>query len=269
MKKIIFLLLTFTLCSCQSQQEIEFKVGYLPNYIYTLSQTQTTENTVTYLASDEIIENLKTNGYSNPTITNSTSVLKSKSITGELYENQFPLNIEVLESSNKTLNKGMRMHGNQVNGVTKIDSISNTSMTDDKKKSLLASMESMMNQINYPEKNIKVGENFEQISTMNLPIADVTIEIEIKSIYTLEQVENGIGLFDLQQVYSIKSATKDYEMAIDGTGNGQIEYDIKKQFFTKYYSEMEMNVKAELEEIGIEVKTASITDQTTDITASR
>ena len=265
MKKITLLLLTLTICSCQSQQEIDFKVGYLPNFNYSLTQKQISESNILYIASDEIIENLKNNGYSNPTITKDTTVLRSVSKTGELNGNQFPLNIEVLESSNKSLGKGMRMHGNYVNESIKIDSISNSSMSDKSKMELLTSMETMMNQIKYPNRKIKVGESFEQKNPMSMPISDVTIEMEINSIYTLKKVENGVGYFDLDQVYTIKSATKDYKMELDGIGKGQIDFDIKKQFFTKFYLEMEMNLKTELEAFSIELQTKSITDQTTEI----
>ncbi len=157
------------------------------------------------------------------------------------------------------------MHGNYVNEVIKIDSISNSSISEKSKKELLTSMETMMNQIKYPEGKIKIGESFEQKSPMSMPIADVTIVMEINSIYTLKSVKDGIGYFDLGQVYSIKSATKDYKMALDGTGKGQIDFDIEKQFFTKFYLEMEMNLKTELEEFAIELQTKSITDQTTEI----
>jgi hypothetical protein len=37
-----------------------------------------------------------------------------------------------------------------------------------------------------------------------MAIADVTIEMEINSIYTLRKVKNGIGYFDLDQVYTIE-----------------------------------------------------------------
>ena len=88
---------------------------------------------------------------------------------------------------------------------------------------------------------------------------------QINSIYTLKKVENGVGYFDLDQVYTIKSATKDYKMELDGIGKGQIDFDIKKQFFTKFYLEMEMNLKTELEAFSIELQTKSITDQATEI----
>jgi hypothetical protein len=39
-------------------------------------------------------------------------------------------------------------------------------MTEEKKKTLLPAMESMMNQIKYPNRKIKVGESFEQKNPM-------------------------------------------------------------------------------------------------------
>jgi len=263
------LILILTSCSNKTSQTIDFKVGYSPNKEYRLSQTQTSENNVKYNGSDEILSNLKNNGVANPTITNTTSIMKSISKTGELDGNQFPLDIEVLESSNKTLNKGMRMHGKSMDGITKIDSITNSPMTEKKKIELLTSMETSLNNIKYPERKISIGESFEQTSITSMPIADVTIELEIKSIYTLNKIENGVGYFDLNQIYEIKSATKDYVMSLDGTGQGKINYDIEQQFFTKYYSEMEMNLKTELELFNIEIQTKSVTNQTTEIKASR
>ena len=264
-KAILFILFTITIISCKSQEEIDFKVGYLPNFNYTLTQKQISENNVKYIASDEILQNLKNNGIENPSIEKDTSLLKSTSKTGRLNGNIFPIDIEVLESTNPTFMSGTKLFGKSIGGKTKIDSISSSTMTEEKKKTLLPAMESMMNQIKYPNRKIKVGESFEQKNPMSMPIADVTIELEINSIYTLRKVENGIGYFDLDQVYIIKSATKDYEMELDGTGKGQIDYDIEKQFFTKFYLEMEMNLKTELEVFSIELQTKSITDQTTEI----
>lgn len=266
MKKIYLLILfTSLITSCKGQEEIDFKVGYLPNYNYTLTQKQISKNNVKYIASDKILQNLKNNGIENPTITFDTSLLKSVSKTGELKENEFSIDIELLESNNPTLTSGTKFFGKSVNGKTKIDSIYSLTMTEEKKRTLIPAMESMMNQIKYPNRKIKVGESFEQNNPMSMPIADVTIQMEIKSIYTLKKIENGVGYFDLDQVYILKSATKDYEIALDGTGKGQIDYNIKKQFFTKFYLEMEMNLKTELEAFSIELNTKNLTDQTTEI----
>ena|SRR5699024_7682456 len=265
MRKLLLLILATISISCKGQEEINFKVGYLPNHNYTLTQKQISENNVKYIASEEILQKLKINGIENPTITKDTSLLKSISKTGKLNGNLFPIDIELLESNNPTLVSGTKFFGKSIDGKIKLDSIYSPTMTEEKKRILLPAMESIIDQVKYPDKKIKVGESFEQKNPMSIPIADVTVEMEINSIYTLRKIENGMGYFDLDQVYSIKSATKDYEMELDGTGKGQIEYDIEKQFFTKFYLEMEMNLKTKLEVFSIELQTKSITDQTTEI----
>lgn len=262
---ILLIFLTIIIYSCKGQEEIDFKVGYLPNYNYTLTQKQISENDVKYIASDEILQNLKNNGIANPTITKDTSLLKSTTKTGDLNGNEFPVEIELLESTNPTLVSGTKFLGKSIKGTTRIDSIYSSIMTEEKKRTLIPLMESMINQISYPDRKIEIGDSFEQKNGISIPIADVNIEIEINSIYTLKEIENGMGFFDIEQVYSIKSATKDYQMELDGTGKGKINYDIEKQFFTKFHLEMEMNLKTELENFGIELQTKSITDQTTEI----
>lgn len=264
-KTILLILFTATIYTCQGQEEIDFKVGYLPNYNYTLTQKQISENNVLYIASDEILQKLKDNGIENPTVTKDTSLLKSISRTGKLIGNEFPMDIEILQSSNQKLANGTKFYGKSIAHIIKIDSIASPTMTEDKKRTLLPIMQSMLNQIKYPNKKIKVGESFEQKNPISMPIADVTIEMEINSTYTLKKIENGIGYFDINQVYTIKSATKDYKMTLDGTGKGKIQYDLEKQFFTKYYLEMDMDLKTELAVFSIELQTRSITDQTTEI----
>src|SRR5690554_2902232 len=199
-KKLALILCISITISCQTQETIDFKVSYLPNLHYTLTQNQVSENKVEYKGSEEILDNLKNNGVENPTISKTSGTLKSISKTGELIGNEFSLHIDLLESSNPRLKSGTKFYGKSIEGLTKIDSISSYTMTEENKNTLLITMESMMNQNKYPERKIKVGERFEQNNPMSIPIANVTIEIEINSIYTLIKVESGLGYFDLAQV---------------------------------------------------------------------
>ena len=266
-KAYLFVLFTLVITTCRSQEEIEFQVGYLPNFNYTLTQKQISEKTATYIGSKEILQRFKENGLENPTISKDTSILKSISRTGELNGNEIPVDIEVLESNNQTITPGTKFFGKSIDRKTIIDSISSSTMTEGQKSALIPAMESMINQIVYPYRKIKVGESFEQKFPMSMPIGDATIEMEINSIYTLKKVENGIGFFDLDQVYSLNSMDLDYDIEMQGTGKGHIDYDVEKQFFTKFYleMEMEMNIKTEVEAFSIEMQIKSATDQTTEI----
>lgn len=257
--------MTFGSMFVHGQKSIHFKVGYVPNYSYTLTQKQISLNKVTYYGSDEILQRLSDNGVANPTVINDTSFLRSESITGNQIANIFPVEVEVLESTNAILVSGTRLFGKSIDNKTHIDSISSPVMTHEQKGTLLPLMESMMNQIEYPDMRMKEGQSFEQVTHMTLPISDVTIEIEINSTYTLKNIKNRVGYFDLSQIYTIKSATKDYDMVIDGFGNGQIHFNEESQFITRFYLDMEMNLRTELEAFSILLESKSITDQRTEV----
>lgn len=268
MRKILLFILAIITLSCNGQEEIHFKIGYLPNHDYTLSQTQKSENIINYIATDEILQSLKDHGVENPTIQKQTVLLKSISRTGSPKGNEFPINIELLESNNPTLVSGTKFFGKSVNQKVRIDSIYSTTMDDERKMMLMTAMESVLNQSEYPTMKIKVGESFKKNDPMSIPVGNMVIQMEINSTYTLTEVNNGIGHFDLDQVYILKTEIEGYEMKLNGSGNGKIQYDIEKQFFTKYYLEMEMKLKMDLEPFSIELQTKSTTDQTTEIKTS-
>lgn len=265
MKKILLFILATITISCNSQEKIDFKVGYLPNLDYTLSQKQISENTIKYIASDEVLQSLKDRGVENPTIKKDTTILKSISKTGRIEGNEFPVNIELLESTNPTLVSGTKFFGKYIDQKIRIDSIFSTTMTNEEKMTLRMTMESMLNQVEYPNRKIKVGESFKQNNPISMPIGNIVIELDINSTYTLTNISDGIGYFNLDQIYTLKTEIENYEIKVNGKGNGQIQYDIEQQFFTKYFLEMEMNLKMDLDPFSIELQTKSITDQTTEI----
>ena len=135
--KYIFLtLLSITFYSCNSQEHIDFKVGYLPNHNYIFTQIIVSFIIKNYIASDKILQKLKENGVENPTVTTETNYLKSISKTGNLKSNRLPIEVEILDSSNPVLKKGSDVYGHTLNNKVKIDSITSTALTDDRRKAL-------------------------------------------------------------------------------------------------------------------------------------
>lgn len=126
-------------------------------------------------------------------------------------------------------------------------------------------MESILNQVQLPERLVKIGESFEQILPMAFPIGPMVLDMEIINNYTLTKIANGLGYFDLIQEMVLKSNFEDAEMRLDGSGEGHMEYDIKNQFFTKYAVEMEMNMTMELEEFTMELQGVTTMLQTSEV----
>lgn len=266
MKRIVFIVLfVLSIMPCLGQEEIYIKFGHLPNLQYTQTEESTIVFNLSFIASEEILQELKKNGVENPAFVEDSSRTQSLVTTGDLIGNQFQIDIELLETNNPALPIGTKFFGKSIDGRVVIDSISSSALNAQEKELILNSMESILNQVQLPERLVKIGESFEQILPMTFPIGPMVLDMEIINNYTLTKIANGLGYFDLKQDMVLKSNFEDVEMRLDGTGEGHMEYDIKNQFFTKYAVEMEMNMTMELEEFTMELQGVTTMLQTSEV----
>lgn len=265
-KALLLILLSISIFSCKTQKEVDFNASYSPNSQYDKTLKKITESSLKYIASDEILDRLKKRGIENPKISKDSSLLKYKTNTGTLKGDKFTIVMELLESVDPLMSSDTKFYGKSVDGQMQIDSISSSAFTEQEKIALFPIIESMIDKVNYPNRKFKVGESFEQKDPLSVPLlTGEPIDVMIHSIYTLKKVKKGIGYFDLEQSYTLKSPMEDYEVEIEGIGKGQVKYDIKNQSVIKYYSEMLTLSKADLEDFSIEMQTKVITDQTTEL----
>ena len=262
---LIHLLILVLGFQCLGQEQLQMVVGYQPNYNYTITQKQIFHNKVHYIGSVEFLQELNNNGVANPTITTDTTIIKSISKSGIETEGVFPVEMEVMESSNPTLSVGTKFFGVSKDGKIRVDSILSSTISNEIKQSVLSAVESLLNQTQLSERTIKVGESFEQTTPFSMPIADATFVMEIISTYTLSRVDNGFGYFDLEQVYKVNSSSKDYEMEMEGKGKGNLTLDIENQFFTKYFLETDLNATIDLELFKLEMLSKSVVDQKVEV----
>lgn len=95
---LIFVSISFNI---YSQNELTLKIRYSPETNYSQTIEQTSENDITYSGSKEFLQKIKDKGIQNPTVTNSTSTIKSIFKTGKLNsKNFFSLTMEFLNSTN-------------------------------------------------------------------------------------------------------------------------------------------------------------------------
>jgi hypothetical protein len=264
-KAIIIIILTFTIYSCKSQDMIYFKVGFLPDIDYTFNLTQVYETNKIRNGSEEVLNRLKRIGIENPSNTIDTIKVKCISKTGKLYQNMFSIDIEILESTNPILESGVKVYANSIDGKVSIDSISASKKIEEEWKNLIPKVESALNLLEYPNRNIKLGDHFEQNSTTSIPLYEMIAEIDIQSIYTLTKVVDGIGYFDVKQIYQFESTLNDNKLEMTGHGKGKLNYNIEKQIPTKFYLETEIKLYEKNEYFNMETTIKSVKDQTIEV----
>ena len=277
MNKIIIALLILSplWCNSQSKDSLTFKIHYSPETKYTSSIEQTSHSEMAYRASDEFLQNLKEKGIQNPTITTKKSTIETVFKTGKQADDAvFPLTIEIVKTTssdgNQLIPDGLLIYGHgTTNKMPTLDSIASNDVDEEFKKALLTSMQSIFTQINFPEKQLKVGESFSVDTPLSMPIADVTLDMEMTTNYKLLSIINGIADFEVSSVFTMKSSITKYPINATGKGKGSLLYDVSKNFYPKYETDMEMNMNMKIGEVDFSMKIKSGYNQTTKITKNK
>ena len=262
MEKILGLLFILIGLSCYSQDMVAFKVKYTPETNYNQTIDQASETTVKYAGSEEFLQNLKTQKIDNPTITKANSKTKSILKTGKLSDNRsFPLSIQFIETTSSDgkspIPNGTIIYGTgSLDNIPTLDSISGK-LSDDVKKVLLQTMQKTFSQMDFPEKKVRVGETFSRQTPLTLPIAGITLDISITTTYKLINVKSNLAMFELIQVYALKSAIKNYEVKMTGTGKGNLIYEIDNHFYKRYQIDTDMIINMKLDKFDLDLNSKS------------
>jgi hypothetical protein len=271
MAKLLGLLFISIGLSCNSQDMILFKVKYTPGTNYSQSINQATETTVKYSGSKEFLQDLKAKKVDNPTITKASSKTKSILKTGKLIDNKsFPVSIHFIETTSSDgkspIPNGTVIYGTgSLEKFPALDSISG-SLSDDIKKTLLQTMQKSFSQMDFPEQKVRVGETFSRQTPLTLPIAGITLEISITTTYKLINVKGNSAMFDISQVYTLKSTIKNYDVTMTGTGKGNLIYDIDYNFYKRYQIDTDMIINMKLDKFDLGLNSKSKFVQSVTIT---
>lgn len=243
-----------------SQNELQFKIQYFPETVYNQTVTQTSENIITYSGSKEFLQKIKDKNIQNPTVTNSSTIIKTEFKTGKLnIKNSFPITMKFLNLTNsegkKIIPDGTIIYGQgTIDDMPKLDSIVSEGMNNEFKKGLLETMQSTFSQITFPNRKLKIGESFSQETPLSLPVLNNTIEMTMLTNYKLISIENNLGNFEVSQIYTMKSNISNNEIVATGSGKGKIVYDIKNNFFLKYLTDGEIEMDVKMKDISIKMK---------------
>lgn len=266
MKKLL-LLSVFFLISCENHaQEILFKVAYKPNLIYRQSMESTSKNIVTYLGPNELLKRLEERKLENPKVTERKNYMKSTNSTGSLKKGQFPLTIKFEGDEKSMVPGGTAVYGHVITGKTpELDSINAPKLDSIYKIDFLSTMRKVISQISLPEQKIKVGKSFVREMPINIPVGKFNFNMMNTIIYKLKKIENNKAYFDIVQGYGINSKNTDLSMKANGSGSGQIVYDIENTFYLLYELNSSISMQVSNEEMSFKVVTESSTKQTTNI----
>jgi hypothetical protein len=273
MRKTIGILLIITQFSCSKpkQDGLILKVQFQPEKIYCISTIRGSETVITYSGQDIAMRKLKSMRVKNPTISN----VKTKSDTELITEKKSAdsgISVSLIYKRTMSLNgKNEIPEGTLVTGEIKaghlpgFKSVSSDKFDFDQKKQLLQTARSTFEHLDFPEQQLKIGDQFSSDHPGSIPMEGSVIETVVTTTYKLLGIKNGMAEFELSQSYRMTPKMNDNSFSGKGIGKGKLSYDIENFLITDYSMKTELVMNKKLDYFEFDLKTVNEFSQTTKI----
>lgn len=262
MKKIILVsTLLFSFAFSKAQQSFLFHIKYLPGCLYESTITMGMNMEMNISGDSATMAGIKAKGIKLPMIATQQTIMDADIKTGAVKtDNTFPISIYYKDITAKKIINGTESKDapNPIIGQTifgqystygklQIDSMSGKNIDDQLKAALTTTISNMLNQMNFPENPMKIGDTFTQNVPFSMPLAGMNMEATIKIIYKLTSVEKNLAYFDLDESMDMDMSTErnsvNINMKATGAGNGKMIYDINDNYSPTHSTAMKMDYK--------------------------
>ncbi len=263
MKHTITFLVLIAITSCTQDQEIVFKSKFLPEKEYFTTSSTDSKNIIDVSGPKERMLKLKENGFDFPIESISQTELKTEMKNGKKQNDESFLYTMLYKSINTTtiLNgvkeekenpmTGLIIEGKyKSNGQVEVLNIISEKVNDATKNSIKSSLESITQSIPFPKKPMKIGDSFNEVIPMTIPVADLAnVNVIISTTYTLDKIDNDIAYFDLIQEIELNMDQESTTIKAEGKGSGKAIFDTKFSFVSDFGTDLKMNISIEVEDL--------------------
>ncbi|WCT12319.1 hypothetical protein [Mucilaginibacter jinjuensis] len=255
------------LCSIfnvQAQQQVLFKIKYLPNHSYTSTSNISINIVMNVDSPQTAIDKIKAQGVQLPMIMKGENRMAFEVKTGSDDSKKiFPIVLKYTDASatrsiagvvvpdapNPLKGQSIYAHGN-AEGKLEVDSIPGKQLNDTIKNALTSMISNLTQQIKFPEKPMAIGDTFDQEVPFSMPVSGIAMNMTIKITYKFIGVKDRIALFDLVQTctYKFSKSQGDVNMVgyADGTGDGKLAYFIDENMTKQLLSSFTLNYKMKM-----------------------
>jgi len=270
MRKIIVFILLLTQFSCTKhpQDSLNFKIKYQPDTKYNQTTERTSQSVIKYSGPEKSLQRLRSMGKKNPNSVSRKTLTETVLKTGRMIGEDCPISLEYIntissdninEVPDGTILKGLCLNGSKF----KFNSIESAGQADKYKSAILQSVQNTYSQFSFPEKKLKIGEEFSVESSRSIPMDGSTIDIAIITHYKLISILNDQANFDISQEYSLTPVLINNSFKGTGNGTGRMAYDIVHTIISNYYLNTEMEINKNLDSFEFNLKAKSGFIQTT------
>lgn len=270
---ILLILLSITSCA---QESVVFKTQFKPNKNYKTQLKTTSYTEIEFIADQEIMDRIKSQGIELPLITESETNMATDIITHNLNENgEFPATLEYGKMISKTTisgkttteekpYSGMTVLGKyDIENKFKVDTIIGDKISKQMRTALKTTLESVQQEIEFPEKPMKIGDKFNIEVPMSIPIEGMNpVSVKIDMEYLLTEIKEGRAFFNIKQIVGLDMIQEQSNVVASGTGTGISEFDIKENHLIYFKTELPMNMTIKVNErMTMELKMITTSEQ--------
>lgn len=272
MRKIIGIILLLTQFSCAKhpQDSLTFKIKYQSETKYNQTTERTTQTVIKYAGPEKSLLKLRSMGVRNPNTVNRKTQTESVLKTGKMNGENFSISLEYIKTISSDGIKEVP-DGDVLNGMCllgknpKFNSVESAGLDEKYKPAILQSVQNAFSQFSFPEKKLKIGEEFAVESSRSMPMDGSKIEITIITHYKLIRILNDIASFDISQEYLMNSVLINNSFKGTGNGKGEMVYDIVHTIILSYTLNTEMEIYKKLDSFEFNLKAMSGFIQTTKL----
>jgi hypothetical protein len=265
MKRLFTLLFLLFPITVIGQNGKIFNIYYKPDKIYII-QSETTSETKMYLKGDKsVIDRLNQSGSQFPLTLIMTISSQYTSLTGATTtEKVVPIKFYFQNEQTKTnFNNNTSLQASSLNGLT-VEGVyinQNTfvpnpnsilGLDETKKQNLLKALDMSQNQITFPKKELKIGDQFTQNNTMVIPVSGFSpLQSIVTSTFTLLDTIDGIAKFKIDQTYKLDKSDPNFKVEFKGTGVGSAEYNIPNSFLNNQIIKSKISIIIKLPNVDM------------------
>jgi len=230
----LFLLVFFLTLNCKAQQGILFKIKYLPKHSYNSIIHSGLNMEMDFDGTQQQKDSIKKTGAPFPVIMTAESDINTIATTGSVNSQKFfPYTLKYVDVKSKRV-----VNGEEVNtksplvgqiayghtdpdGLAQVDSIPGKTLDDATKKAIAGTINSVRQQIKFPDQPIKVGGTFSQEIPLNLPVSGMDMQMKIRMVYKLISITDNKAFFDIDESLSFDMSMVKNETEMIATGSGK------------------------------------------------
>jgi hypothetical protein len=249
-------------------KEVIFKSVFQPNKVYVTKIESISKSEIDFTGPEDKIQQLKSSGLELPMIIEGSNAVTTVTQTFDLNpDGTFQAkiaygNVQAYQVQNgKKTKSESPISGMLIEGIYdsenkfKVNTLVSNKVDETVKKTLKYTLENAQENINFPDRPLKVGDSFEQEIPMTIPVAGISnVEIIINTTYKLKDINGDMAKFDMNQSIKLNMNVKEVKMSATGGGKGESIFDISEKLLTKYESDLTIKLNMKVEDMVIDAK---------------